>query len=1080
MAVSQRDLVLADQHWAVEALGVSHAARARRTAARSLVRRTLGSKIILTGRSTKPDIELMERTATAYELAAIEGLHALLNPSAGPENEQLRAQAQAATYLAFELRREFPPSNGEGARIFQVLHTAGLAYCADRWTDLRRWLKESPNLTKVPTTQRRRWDTRLLYQLFNCWVRLFRKDSWDDLSKVAEIIVDLRREQKSFEATYLKGSPKSKLQARSLRLIALYHWAKATELLATYMLQGTPSPILTLLDQHFEAATRAAEASHDMQYEVVLRWLHVAGRQMALGSVWALAYSARSPIGDFVRHASRHQNLIEFLPPQRAALLEEGLLDPAARAVVVELPTSGGKTTLAKLRMLQAIEQFRQDRGWIAYVAPTRALVAQITRGLRRDFAPLDIKVEQLTAAVEIDAFESDLLKDDSDEVPFHILVVTPEKLQLLIRNRQTNRPLSLLVVDEAHNIEAKSRGLRIELLLSTIKMDQPQANFLLMMPFVPNAADLAQWLAPGQSRTVSMGAAAWKPNDRLVGIFEKIKGPQKGDWLLEYEAVTTSHRTIELSGKHKVGGVRPLAVSSSGADPLYVQTAAIAHAFAGDNDTCIAVANNTDSVWKMARMVAEKRPPLNRVPEPLSLVRRYLANELGEDFALIDLLSRGIGVHHAGLPDDARTLIEMLTEDGHIRVLCATNTISQGLNFPVAGVFLASMALPYGEKMSSRDFWNLAGRAGRIQHGTPGIVGLAGGDNPYQAKQYISAQTGDLISQLIGLLDELNSRGKLTDLTSIVDDEQWSDFRAYVAHLYNQTKSLDEALAATEQLLRNTLGYSSLRAKPDAASRRKADALRQLTQEYVRDINKRPADATLADSTGFAPEGVRSALGSLGGLQLQPDRWRPESLFGSVPTSALADLVGVMMRVPQIYEGLSKLAGKHGDKVRVAQVAHDWVGGKSIQEIAKAHFAGKTPTEQISTACREIYRSLSTFGSWGLAALSQMPTSGLDFSTMTDQAQREINLLPAMIYHGVRSEGAVLMRMNAVPRSLAEGLGKKFGEATKGEVRPGLARAATFLRELPPKDWRAAAPRNSTLSGQEYRDVWRMLRGSD
>jgi hypothetical protein len=576
------------------------------------------------------------------------------------------------------------------------------------------------------------------------------------------------------------------------------------------------------------------------------------------------------------------------------------------------------------------------------------------------------------------------------------------------------------------------------------------------------------------------MGAAAWKPNDRLVGIFEKVKGSGRGDWSVEYETVTTSHRTIDLSGRHKVGGVRPLEVTSSGADPLYVQTAAIAHAFASDNDTCIAVANNTESVWKMARMVAKKRRPIDPLPEALSLVQRYLASEMGKEFELVNLLARGIGVHHAGLPDDARTLIEMLTEDGLIKVLCATNTISQGLNFPVAGVFLTSTALPYGEKMSSREFWNLAGRAGRIQHGTPGVVGLASGDDARQAKQYISARTGDLISQLIGLLDELDEHGKLNDLTSIINDDQWSDFRAYVAHLYNQSKSLNEALASTEQLLRNTFGYTALRAKPDAASRRKAEALRQLTQEYVRDIDRRPADATLADSTGFAPEGVRSALGSLGGLQLQPEQWRPESLFGSAPTSALADLVGVMMRVPQIYEGLSKLAGKHGDKVRVAQVTQDWIGGKSIQDIAKAHLSGKTPTDQISAACREIYRSLSTFGSWGIAALSQMPTSGLNFSDMTEQQQREINLLPAMIYHGVRSEDAVLMRMNAVPRSLAEGLGEKLREATKDEARPGLARAATFLRELPAREWKAAAPRDSRLSGQEYREVWKMLRGSD
>src|SRR5690349_2780369 len=69
---------LLDRHWAIEALGVDRAARARKIAGRMLVRRTLGSKIALSGRSTRPDLELLERTATAYELAAIEGLQALL------------------------------------------------------------------------------------------------------------------------------------------------------------------------------------------------------------------------------------------------------------------------------------------------------------------------------------------------------------------------------------------------------------------------------------------------------------------------------------------------------------------------------------------------------------------------------------------------------------------------------------------------------------------------------------------------------------------------------------------------------------------------------------------------------------------------------------------------------------------------------------------------------------------------------------------------------------------------------------------------------------------------------------------
>ena len=44
------------------------------------------------------------------------------------------------------------------------------------------------------------------------------------------------------------------------------------------------------------------------------------------------------------------------------------------------------------------------------------------------------------------------------------------------------------------------------------------------------------------------------------------------------------------------------------------------------------------------------------------------------------------------------------------------------------------------------------------------------------------------------------------------------------------------------------------------------------------------------------------------------------------------------------------------------------------------------------------------------------MPTAGLDFSELPAEAQRAINNLPAMLYHGVNTEEAVIMRMNSVP----------------------------------------------------------------
>ncbi len=508
------------------------------------------------------------------------------------------------------------------------------------------------------------------------------------------------------------------------------------------------------------------------------------------------------------------------------------------------MPTSGGKTLLAQFRMLQALNQFDAEHGWVAYVAPTRALTAQITCRLRHDFEPIGVRVEQLTGAVEIDAFEEDLLTKTGNGRSFDVLVATPEKLQLIIRNKKVPRPLALIVMDEAHNIEDESRGLRVELLLATIKQECASANFLLLMPYVERAETLARWLAQdiNAGRAISFGTTPWKPNDRIVGMFwvEADESVRAG-WRLTYQTLTTTRQAIHLEGVHKVGDVKPLNVPKSkllknGQQAgLALQTAAMATVLAS-RGTSVAVANRIDSVWTMAREARKVLPSLTPIPEQIRLVQNFLRTEISPSFELIDLLEHGIGVHHAGLSDEVRALIEWLAEEEKLVMLCTTSTISQGINFPISSVFLASRFVPQGhqsKEMPPRDFWNLAGRAGRMNHDSVGVVGLAAGNEPEKIVEYISRATGELVSRLVNLLNELEDAGRLNDLETVIQNEQWEDFRCYVAHLWNEKQNLDAVLADTEQLLRNTFGYGVLR--NSSTGRNKADKLLEATRNYVR-----------------------------------------------------------------------------------------------------------------------------------------------------------------------------------------------------------------------------------------------------
>jgi len=314
----------------------------------------------------------------------------------------------------------------------------------------------------------------------------------------------------------------------------------------------------------------------------------------------------------------------------------------------------------------------------------------------------------------------------------------------------------------------------------------------------------------------------------------------------------------MPLHGTHRVGGVKPIGVpksqvlAKSAQKGLGLQTAAIGVVMSA-RGTSVAVANNIPTVWKMAGEAARSLPKMDEVPSDIRLVQDFLRTKISAGFTLVDMLEKGIGVHHAGLSDDVRALMEWLAETGSLRMLCATSTIAQGINFPVSSVFLASRYVPQGRssaEIGTREFWNLAGRAGRLGHENIGVVGLSGGTNRDAMLEFVSRNTGAIVSRLVVLLDDLAAQGSLAQLSEALSKDQWEDFRCYIAHLWAEKKYLDAVLADSEQLLRQTYGYTLMRNHPE--QRQKADALLDATQSYARKLASMPkGTAELADSTG-------------------------------------------------------------------------------------------------------------------------------------------------------------------------------------------------------------------------------------
>ena len=89
-------------------------------------------------------------------------------------------------------------------------------------------------------------------------------------------------------------------------------------------------------------------------------------------------------------------------------------------------------------------------------------------------------------------------------------------------------------------------------------------------------------------------------------------------------------------------------------------------------------------------------------------------------------LLGCGVGVHHAGMLPRYRLLVEKLAQQGLLPVICGTDTLGVGINVPIHTVVLTQLTKFDGRKMRrlrSREFHQIAGRAGRSGFDTEGVV---------------------------------------------------------------------------------------------------------------------------------------------------------------------------------------------------------------------------------------------------------------------------------------------------------------------------------------------------------------------
>jgi replicative superfamily II helicase len=916
------------------------------------------------------------------------------------------------------------------------------------------------------------WSSRVENTVVDAWLLLLRKRDWSDIDRIAESVQSLRNDQRIFEQSYLSSQDISPHPA-AWKLVALYHLARAVELVATFLTLGEVDhrfDVRQQVEAHFDRTISAADNAVDVELADLSRLLAATAGQILDNSLWSLARAAGPAVQRFVSSLvsrSRSKPLLEVLPPQRHALGDSGLARSAKRAVVVSLPTSAGKTLIAEFRILQALSLFQEVGGWAAYVVPTRALVNQVTMRLRRDFGPLGIQVEKVSPALDVDSVESDILKEDRPDARFRVLVATPEKLDLLIRggwHEEVNRPLCLLVVDEAHNIGESARGLRLELLLATVNRELRDVQFLLLTPFIRNSQELSEWLDPVSNDSVTQ-SVDWLPNDRIIAIAEKESGDKRGDYHIALETVSTSRQTISVPGRYAITGNRPLGLSYSAAGVNKV--AAATSVALEPRGATITLTQSPARAWSVAADIraSEMRPPRRaETSEDLRALQQVLAVEFGADFPLIGMLSEGIGVHHSGLPDEVKVCTEWLVEAGQIDHLVATTTIAQGVNFPVANIVFATHQYPYGATMPPSDFWNVAGRAGRVDQGETGLIALASID-PERSnvlREFVGEQVQALNSTLVEMVKEALDGGAADlDLSALSYRPEWSAFLQFLAHTYRQIGNHEEFAAEVEQVLRGTLGFQTLRATNSSWAAKLIGSVRS----YAEQLQGQPL--SLVDSTGFSWDSVRATLGRLASSSVNSDTWQ-QPLFSS-ERAPLRDMIGLMLRVPELRASLLEGAqGARDPGSFLADVMHDWVNGASIRDIATSFFPDKSgdSVASLTRCCKRLFGDIAPTVAWGMSALQSLTVR--DMESFDEAERRLLRNLPAQAFYGVRSDGAIAMRLLGVPRAAAESVARTAAVDTTDlyAIRGGL-------RDMSADDWAQALE-----YGSAYYRVWKIVDG--
>lgn len=425
----------------------------------------------------------------------------------------------------------------------------------------------------------------------------------------------------------------------------------------------------------------------------------------------------------------------EHIPPKEAARTYSFTLDPFQQlsvacierneSVLVSAHTSAGKTVVAEYAIAKALK----DRQRVIYTSPIKALSNQKYREMCEIF---DGDVGLMTGDVTINSTAS-------------CLVMTTEILRsMLYRGSEVMREVSWVIFDEIHYMRDKERGVVWE---ETLILLPDSVRFVFLSATIPNAKQFARWICDLHRQPCHVIYTSYRPTPLqhylfptgADGIFLAVdeKGCFREDNFQRALAVFGANGGDGDSGESVLGAktappkrIRP---QSNGTGQQSDISKIITMIMSKGLTPAIVFSFSKKECEKLAMQVSrlEFNGPEERklVADVFSNAMESLSEEdrlLPQIESILPLLKNGIGIHHSGLLPILKEVIEILFQEGLLKLLFATETFSIGLNMPARTVVFTSARKFDGKDfrwISGGEYIQMSGRAGRRGLDARGIV---------------------------------------------------------------------------------------------------------------------------------------------------------------------------------------------------------------------------------------------------------------------------------------------------------------------------------------------------------------------